>query len=75
MRKKAAIAPPERLYTWEEVSWMTGLSIHELLELFGQDSAKGAAYESLPPRIDQKVLEDLAENEYRLQPNLLGLTG
>jgi len=63
-KSKGAI---ERLYTWEEVSWMTGLSINELLQLFGQDVAKGAAYESLPSRINQRLLEDLANREIDLQ--------
>ncbi len=59
----------ERLYTWEEVSWMTGLSIHELLELFGRDAEKGVVYEALPPGIDQRTLEQLAEEESSLHLN------
>ncbi len=57
----------ERLYTWEEVSWMTGLSIHELLELFGQNIEKGVAYEAVPPAIDERLLQELAEAESGLQ--------
>ncbi len=52
----------DRLYTWEEISWMTGLSIQELLELFGQDSKKGTSYEALPPAIDSETLDDLANH-------------
>ncbi len=53
----------DRLYTWEEVSWMTGLSIHELLEIFGQSDDKGTAYESLPRRIDNQLVKRLSEVE------------
>ena len=69
-QSKPAVEAIDRLYTWEEVSWMTGLSIQDLLELFGQDQAKGAAYESLPPRIDQRLLDELAENEFKMHRNV-----
>lgn len=61
----------ERLFTWEEVSWMTGLSIAELLELFGEDAHKDVAYEMLPPAITQRTLEDLAESEAALMRSLV----
>lgn len=67
MGKKAAVAE-ERLYTWEEVSWMTGLTIHELLELFGADADKGVVYESLPPGLNSKLLEELAQESYSQSP-------
>jgi hypothetical protein len=66
MANPIAETATERLFTWEEVSWMTGLSISDLLELFGEDAQKGASYETLPPVIDAHTLEDLAEAESSL---------
>ena len=58
--------PAEMMFTWEEVSWMTGLSIDELLELFGRDVQKGATYETLPPAISLRTLENLVADELAL---------
>lgn len=52
----------ERLYTWEEVSWMTGLSIQELIELFAQD-VKTCADQAFPSHLDWKLVEQLADDE------------
>ena len=49
-----------RTYTWEEISWITGLSIHDLLEMFSDARVKGEASEELPVRVDAKVLQLLA---------------
>ena len=57
----------DRLYTWEEVSWMTGLSIRELVELVGTEAAIGAPDAEPPAGIGRALLEQLLEVESSLQ--------
>jgi len=45
------------LFTWEEVSWITGIPIMSLLELFSAGlQAKGVSVSELPPAIDGRAL-------------------
>ena len=45
------------LFTWEEVSWITGIPIMDLLELFSAGlQAKGVSVAELPPAIDGRAL-------------------
>ena len=45
------------VFTWEEVSWITGIPILSLLELFSAGlKAKGASVTELPPALDARAL-------------------
>lgn len=56
------------MFTWEEVSWITGIPIMMLLELFSIGlKAKGVQASELPPAIEA---QDLA-NWLRANPGLI----
>ena len=45
------------VFTWEEVSWITGIPIISLLELFSAGlMAKGVNVSELPPALDGRAL-------------------
>lgn len=47
----------EVLFTWEEISWITGIPIMTLLELFSAGlKAKGVSVAELPPAMDARAL-------------------
>jgi hypothetical protein len=56
-----AAAPCDRTYTWEEVSWITGLSIQELIQICGPMEGSGAGRNTEMPQIDQRTLLRLTQ--------------
>ncbi len=45
------------IFTWEEISWITGIPIVMLLELFSAGlKAKGVSVSELPPALDGEAL-------------------
>ena len=54
----------ERIFTWEEVSWITGIPICQLLEIYGQYVAsRELAPAELPVGVDAQTINVLAEPE------------
>jgi len=52
----------ERAYTWEEASWVTGLAIDQLLELYRRNPvlAPGLTDPAPPPHLSSDALDLLA---------------
>lgn len=49
--------PTRAVFTWEEISWITGIPIVMLLELFANGlKARGVDISKLPPALDGEAL-------------------
>jgi hypothetical protein len=49
--------PQEPSFTWEEISWITGIPVVMLLEIFSAGlQAKGVNVSELPPTLDGDAL-------------------